>query len=69
MNDCTIPPSTAPRLGREIRIKIGRQLRAMYADLVRQGVPASFIDLLDRLDERAGAAQAAAQTAEQKARG
>ncbi|HYS50052.1 MAG TPA: NepR family anti-sigma factor, partial [Xanthobacteraceae bacterium] len=49
MNDCTIPPSTAPRLGREIRIKIGRQLRAMYADLVRQGVPARFIDLLDRL--------------------
>lgn len=44
---------TEPTLGHEVRIKIGRQLRAMYDDVVRQGVPDRFVDLLNRLDERA----------------
>lgn len=38
-----------PALGHDIRAKIGRQLRAMYDDVVRQGVPERFIELLDRL--------------------
>jgi hypothetical protein len=37
-------------LGREIQVKIGDQLRAMYDDVVSQGVPDRFADLLKRLD-------------------
>jgi hypothetical protein len=44
--------SLGPALGDEVRTKIGRQLRAMYDDVVRQGVPDRFVDLLNRLDER-----------------
>ena len=39
-------------LGREIQSKIGEQLRAVYDDVVSQGVPDRFADLLRRLDER-----------------
>jgi hypothetical protein len=41
-----------PSLGRDIQSKIGQQLRAMYDDVVNQGVPARFVDLLDRLEKR-----------------
>jgi Anti-sigma factor NepR len=41
-----------PSLGRDIQTKIGQQLRAMYDDVVHQGVPARFVDLLDRLEKR-----------------
>ena len=40
-------------LNAEIQSRIGHQLRAMYDDVVGQGVPDRFVDLLDRLDERA----------------
>jgi Anti-sigma factor NepR len=66
MNDWMIPARTTPRLGREIRTKIGRQLRAMYDDVLRQGVPPRFVDLLDRLDQ-VGARES--ERAEQKANG
>jgi hypothetical protein len=39
-------------LGREIQTKIGEQLRAMYDDVVGQGVPDRFVDLLRRLDKQ-----------------
>jgi hypothetical protein len=39
-------------LGREVQSKIGQQLRAMYDDVVSQGVPARFADLLSRLEQR-----------------
>jgi len=61
-----IPARATPRLGREIRTKIGRQLRAMYDDVLRQGVPPRFVDLLDRLDQ-VGARES--EPAEQKANG
>jgi hypothetical protein len=41
-------------LGSEIQSKIGEQLRAMYDDVVSQGVPDRFADLLKRLDEQGG---------------
>jgi len=51
----TQPGTTAgkpePRLGQDIQAKIGRQLRAIYDDVVNQGVPERFVDLLDRLDK------------------
>ena len=37
-------------LDKETQTKIGRQLRAMYDDVVRQGVPDRFADLLKRLE-------------------
>ena len=38
------------RLGPEIRARIGRELRAMYDDVVSQGVPDRFSDLLKNID-------------------
>ena len=40
-----------PSLGGEIRGKIGRQLRDMYDDVVAQGVPDRFVELLNRLEK------------------
>jgi hypothetical protein len=45
------PEKGEARLTREIQIKIGQQLRAMYADVVDQGVPDRFVELLRQLDE------------------
>jgi hypothetical protein len=39
-------------LGRDIQSKIGEQLRSMYDDVVSQGVPDRFADLLRRLDKK-----------------
>lgn len=40
----------AAGLSREATIKIGQQLRAMYDEVVNEGVPDRFNDLLKRLD-------------------
>jgi hypothetical protein len=40
-----------PGLGKEIQAKIGQQLRSMYDDVVKQGVPDRFVNLLSRLDK------------------
>jgi len=37
-------------LNPEIQARIGHQLRAMYEDVVRQGVPDRFADLIRKLD-------------------
>jgi hypothetical protein len=37
-------------LDRQIQAKIGQQLRAMYDDVVEQGVPDRFTELLKKLD-------------------
>lgn len=39
------------KLSREIQARLGQQLRAMYDDVVEQGVPDRFTELLNRLDE------------------
>ena len=41
-----------PGLGGEIRGKLGRQLRDMYDDVVAQGVPDRFVELLNRLEKQ-----------------
>ncbi len=38
-------------LGSDVQAKIGQHLRAMYDDVVRQGVPDRFMDLLSQLDK------------------
>jgi hypothetical protein len=39
------------KLSRDIQARLGQQLRSMYDDVVEQGVPDRFTDLLNRLDE------------------
>jgi hypothetical protein len=39
------------KLGRDVQARLGQQLRAMYDDVVNQGVPDRFSDLIDRLED------------------
>ena len=39
------------KLGPDIKAKIGMQLRLIYGEIVDQGVPERFVELLKRLDE------------------
>jgi hypothetical protein len=41
----------APQLNPEIQAKIGQQLCKIYDEMVNQGVPDRFRDLLDRLEQ------------------
>ena len=43
-------PGKPGGLNAEIQSRIGHQLRAMYDDVVRQGVPDRFADLIRKLD-------------------
>jgi hypothetical protein len=43
---------TEVRLGREVQARIGQQLRAMYDDVVKEGVPQHINDLVRRLSEQ-----------------
>ncbi len=51
-------------LDRQIQAKIGQQLRAMYDEVVDQGVPDRFSELLKKLD----GAQAASTKTEEESR-
>jgi hypothetical protein len=48
---------TTGRLSRDIQAKIGQQLRAGWDEVVKEGVPDRFAELLKRLDENKSAAQ------------
>ena len=39
------------KLNREIQTQLGDQLRQMYNDVVGQGVPDKFVDLLAKLEK------------------
>jgi len=39
------------KLGPDIKAKIGMQLRLMYGEIVDQGVPERFVEMLKRLDD------------------
>ena len=45
-------PGEKGQLSQDIQRRIGLQLRAMYADVVNEGVPDRFADLLRRLDKQ-----------------
>jgi hypothetical protein len=47
-------PGKQGGLNAEIQSRIGHQLRAMYDDVVRQGVPDRFADLIRKLDAADG---------------
>ena len=55
-------------LNAEIQSRIGHQLRAMYDDVVRQGVPDRFAELIRKLDPPQEAANTADQTAKNDGR-
>jgi Anti-sigma factor NepR len=38
------------KLSREVQARLGQQLRAMYDDVVNQGVPDRFTELIKRID-------------------
>jgi len=42
---------SAVRLGPDIKVRVGRQLRVIYGDVMEQGVPDRCIDILKRLDD------------------
>jgi Anti-sigma factor NepR len=53
MKDTKSPPGRPGKpggLNAEIQSRIGHQLRAMYDDVVRQGVPDRFAELIRKLD-------------------
>ena len=41
-----------PRLDRDIQVRIGDKLRAMYDDVVDEGVPERFATLLRQFDDQ-----------------
>jgi hypothetical protein len=45
---------SGPALNRDIQTKIGQQLRAIYDDIVDQGVPDRFVELLRNIDREKG---------------
>jgi dihydroxyacid dehydratase/phosphogluconate dehydratase len=49
-------------LNAEIQSRIGHQLRAMYDDVVRQGVPDRFAELIRKLDGPEAATQTGGDT-------
>jgi Anti-sigma factor NepR len=57
----TAAPGKQGGLNAEIQSRIGHQLRAMYDDVVRQGVPDRFADLIRKLDENGPAGEQAAK--------
>jgi hypothetical protein len=46
-----VTPKSTVRLGADIKTRIGQQLCAMYSDVVNQGVPDRFSEILRRLDQ------------------
>ncbi len=40
------------RLGRDVQTKLGRTLQAYFDDVVKQGVPDRFQELLNQFEER-----------------
>lgn len=45
-------PRPDAALNKDIQGKIGQQLRAVYDDIVEQGVPDRFVELLKSLDQQ-----------------
>jgi hypothetical protein len=48
------PNVKTAKLNREVQARLGQQLRAVYDEVVNQGVPDRFTELLNRLDSDEG---------------
>jgi hypothetical protein len=40
------------QLGRDVQAKLGRMLQTFYDDIVKEGVPEQFNELIQQLEER-----------------
>ena len=40
----------SPKLSRDVQSRLGQQLRSMYDEVVNQGVPDRFTELINRID-------------------
>jgi hypothetical protein len=49
--NAALPKKSTASLESDIKARIGQQLRAMYSDVVNQGVPDRFSEILRRLDQ------------------
>ncbi len=47
-------PKSTPRLKPQVQEHIGRQLRAVYDDVLKQPLPDRFRELMDKLDKKVG---------------
>ncbi len=47
-----IRPARNVRLGREVQARIGQQLRALYDDVVNEGIPPHIAELVRRLSDQ-----------------
>jgi hypothetical protein len=52
MDAPAIQPKREVRLGREVQARIGQQLRSLYDDVVKEGVPEHISALVRRLSEQ-----------------
>jgi hypothetical protein len=48
----SVKPTKSGRLDRNVQTKIGQQLRAVYEEVIKEGVPDRFAEFLRRLDKR-----------------
>jgi hypothetical protein len=62
--DVEVAPESSAKLGTDIKAKIGQQLRAMYDEVITQGVPNRFAEILRRLDETSSEEEVAARKTE-----
>ena len=46
------PGAQSAKLNREVQSRLGQQLRAVYDEVVSEGVPDRFTELLNRLDSK-----------------
>jgi hypothetical protein len=44
------PNAKPAKLSREVQARLGQQLRAVYDDVVNQGVPDRFTELINRIN-------------------
>jgi hypothetical protein len=44
------PGSKPAKLSREVQARLGQQLRSMYDDVVNQGVPDRFAEMINRIN-------------------
>jgi hypothetical protein len=51
-NDIQTRNKRRGRLGRDVQTKLGKTLQAYFDDVVKEGVPDRFKDLLQQFDER-----------------
>lgn len=61
------PPKSGASIQMQVQDHIGRQLRAVYDDLLSQPVPDRFLDLLEKLDQGKPEAKGAPASEDPKA--